>query len=423
MIIKNPKLLEEDYKVDDLLDFSFPIKSFENRLETIEKPSIIGLIGKFGSGKSTMLYQIQKNKNDEELWINFDAWKYPDRKDLWEGFVLDFADQLGERTTTTKKIDGNSSTNDILDVASDITSKLALIPGLSILIEAVQKLIKRSPAKRVFEIQAILTQLVVKIDKPIYVIVEDIDRSGDAGIFFLETFKQFIKTLHSKHQFYIIVPISDVNYNKNTDSYLKTLDYLEVFSPSNLGFEKFVNAVFIDSLFEGDVISQKDGKIKSTGDVRKGQIISFLECLSHTYPDFSIRKLKLILRISVQNFILQSNDGHDPDFRVTLCIEAAKFMKSNNSDDETYFDRFLKNKKVEQSSIFATFIYAMIENRPNFHRLNEINSKIIIQAPVKITFIERQGKNPYIDYPSYPWSYGKFRDDAGIGICTYYLNY
>ena len=87
--IKNEDLLREDSHIDDLLNFTDPINSFSNRLSEISKPSIIALVGRFGSGKSTMLHQIAKEKDEsKEIWIEFDAWKYPDRKDLWEGFIL-----------------------------------------------------------------------------------------------------------------------------------------------------------------------------------------------------------------------------------------------------------------------------------------------------------------------------------------------
>ena len=193
---KNNRILDEDYRVNDLLDFSIVIKDFQDTLDKIQNNAMIGLVGKFGSGKSTMLYQLYKDKKDseKEKWIVFDAWKYPERKDLWEGFVLDIARNLDEKLfkEARKKIEGNSK--------SDIQSLIKVLfrganiflPGASIG-ENFASLFGSSPARRVFEFQDILKELINNANKDVYVIVEDIDRSGDRGIFFLETLKHFIK--------------------------------------------------------------------------------------------------------------------------------------------------------------------------------------------------------------------------------------
>jgi len=421
--IKNPKLLEEDYKVNDLLDFSESVLSFSNRLATIEKSSTIGLIGKFGTGKSTMLYQIQKEREDKELWINFDAWKYPDRKDLWEGFVLDFADQLGKQKEIKKKIDGKSTSSDALDVIGNISDKLSLVPGLSAVITLLNSFLNTSPAKRVFEVQHILSTLISKQGRDIYVVVEDIDRSGDAGLFFLETMKQFISNLEVKNKIIVIIPISDDNYYKNTDSYLKTLDYVEFFTPAFLGLEKFVGAVFDNSLFEGEHRNLRNSQISWTGDARKWQIISYLEKLFESYHYVTIRVIKLILRKANQNYIMQTNDGHQPDFRVTICIESAKYIKKNVTDKLTYFDEFKNEGTVRRDGFFAAFIFSMITNSNGITEVDQNNRKELISSPYPIKFIKRADKASFDDHPSYPWKYGLTSTETGFGICDFYLNY
>src|SRR3989339_941445 len=105
--IKNEKILEEDYKTNDLLNFSEIVNSFRKKLEQISENSIVGLIGKFGTCKSTMLYQLykeQKRETDIERWINFDAWKYPEKKELREGFVLEIARDLDKKLFDTTRI-------------------------------------------------------------------------------------------------------------------------------------------------------------------------------------------------------------------------------------------------------------------------------------------------------------------------------
>ena len=71
-----------------------------------------------------------------------------------------------------------------------------------------------SPAKRVFEFQEILTAIIKSQKKNIFIVIEDIDRSGDSGIFFLETLKHFLRNLEItvKHRVIAIVPIGDKSY-------------------------------------------------------------------------------------------------------------------------------------------------------------------------------------------------------------------
>jgi ATPase subunit of ABC transporter with duplicated ATPase domains len=65
--IKNYDLIREEDHTKDLLDFSKTIKIFSKKLDSIKESSIVGLIGKYGSGKSTMLHQIKNKRQKQEL--------------------------------------------------------------------------------------------------------------------------------------------------------------------------------------------------------------------------------------------------------------------------------------------------------------------------------------------------------------------
>lgn len=82
-----------------------------------------------------------------------------------------------------------------------------------------------SPARRVDEIQGILTDQIKKSNKDLLVVVEDIDRSGDSGVFFLETLKQFISNLKTNNKIVVIVPMSDVSYGYSFFNFLLDRTY------------------------------------------------------------------------------------------------------------------------------------------------------------------------------------------------------
>ena len=54
-----------------------------------------------------MLYQLRKKRKG--VWVEFDSWQYPERKNLWEGLILELASKINKRDITTKKIDGTQS--------------------------------------------------------------------------------------------------------------------------------------------------------------------------------------------------------------------------------------------------------------------------------------------------------------------------
>lgn len=424
--IANDDLIQEDSRVEDLLDFSDSIFDFKKKIESISKPAVVGLVGQFGSGKSTMLYQIQKEYKDQEKWINFDAWKYPGRKDLWEGFVLDFADQVGEKKKVQKKIDGKSAKSQMINIATDVLSAVTdKLPDFNFLDKFVE-IFKASPAKRVFEIQNILTELISMQKKNIYVTIEDIDRSGDAGVYFLETLKQFLKNLNTDKKIVVIVPMGDENYHRNLESYLKSIDYFEFFQPKFNGLEKFVNEIFDSKLFEGENRREADQKIIWTGTNRRGQIISFLEALFENEQKMTIRLLKLILRKANIIYKSQIADNQEPDFRVTICIEASKYFYHNEKESyKTYFDNFKNNKIVSSGTVYSSFLTSMLWNKDSVFKMDyngRGEKKKFLCESHDFKFIERPDNNK-INYPSFPWQFGNFADEKGFGITEFYLNY
>ncbi len=420
-MIKNYDLIQEDCRVDDLLDFSVPIEKFKRTLSSINRSAIVALIGPFGSGKSTMLYQIKKANEDKQLWINFDAWKYPDRKDLWEGFVIDFAEQVGEKEKITGRIDGTNFELKAAESAVDIISPLFLNIPKSIL-GLYKVFVEKSPAKRVFDIQRILCGLINDQDEEVYVILEDIDRSRDAGINFLETLKQFIRDNDLKNKIVAIVPMAECNFNDHKESYYKCIDYFEQFSLSGIGLTKFIESVIEDDLLNGKY-KYSDELTVTTNKDNKMQIVTFFEEVFKSHLSMTIRLLKLIIRNADVHYKSQVIDNHRPDWRVTLCFETAKHLKSSSDRGIAYIDQFKENGYINRESIFASLMCTIINKSNDIYDPHK-NLGQLMDSKFDIKLITRIGPTDYASYPSSPYVYGdRFEGKTGFGVCDFYLNY
>ena len=266
--VSDETLLEETAKVDDLLGLDATVDFYEARIKGIKRSGILAVLGPFGSGKSTVLYQVEKRLEEEVTWINFDAWKYPERKDLWEGFILDFAKQIGDKKKVQSKMDGETKG---LAVGKVLASIVAGLLGLGGIADGVSKLFAQSPATRVFELQELLKQMIEEQGRDTIIVVEDVDRSGQFGLRFLETLREFVHGLPKEHKCLVIAPIGDPEFDKYQDAYHKCIDYFDQFRLREVKLATFVNAVFNPSLFEGEY-KDHNRKVRWTGQNRRGQI-------------------------------------------------------------------------------------------------------------------------------------------------------
>lgn len=357
--IKNEELLLENSNIDDLLNRESEITKFSDKIDEIHWSTIRWIVWQFWIWKSTLINNVKRhrtNKNKNEKRFDFDAWKYPDRKDLREWFVLDFAKQVNEEefNKAKKKIDWeqNKKAKAITKWTWNIISWFWNLLVWNI-ISGLSEFFKTSPARRVFEIQDIFQKLIDKInEKKIIIVVEDIDRSWDAWIFFLETLKQFI----SKNDFWkgilVIMPLWTNEYYKNIDSYLKPIDYFDFFVPWAPKLEKFINKIFID-----EIINDKE---------LKWPLKDFLEWLFIHYPkDINLRKIKLIIRKANQNHIIMCwklKDMFDIDRRINIIFETMKYIEYNESKN-SLFEQLRINKddsSIDKNTIIWSYVYNLV---------------------------------------------------------------
>ena len=412
--IKDNKLLMETPKVRDLFNSKEQINSFSSLLDSIDKSGSFGFVGGFGTGKSTLIENVKQKRIEEkknEMWVEFDAWKFPDRKDLWEGFVLEFARQIDKEVfeEARKKIDGENK-NGTKTLINVLSSGINLFyPGAGI-IKNFSHFFKTSPARRVFEIQEILEKIIKKQKKDIFIIIEDIDRSGDSGIFFLETLKQFFDNINSDNKLVAIVPIANDRFEAKKDSFLKCLNFVEYFDFSDIKLDNFVEEVFEDEFI-------RDPN-------KKSQVVSFLETTFSEYNDMTPRLLKFILRKTNFNFKRQVDDELEPDFRLAIIFEFSKYLKKTERGD-FYFDIFKKDNMITRGNIFSKFLFMISENRIELY---DEYSKKIPDSHLNFKLIKRKpigDRSPLEAFPSTPWiiedHFSKGKDY--FGLCDFYLKY
>lgn len=305
--IKNKNLLIENSNIDDLLDLSAYVNEYYNKIEWYQDKVMIILKWRFWIWKSTFLYHLWKKLEEtkQAKFVEFDAWKFPNREDLWEGFVLELARAIDEDTFSKfiRKIDWKTPTpwvEKFISFTSWIVWKISNFNDF----------LNTSPAKRTFEIQNILTELINTLEEEsLYIVIEDIDRSWDKWIFFLETLNHFIKNTDTDKKIKIIVPISNSSYEKCKPSYHKCFDYIDRYRNPEYKLQKFCDAIFTD-----EVKNSSNYKI----------LVDFLEGLFKYYNEyFTIRDLKLVLRQANENFkSLISSWNKDINYVFCIWVEA-----------------------------------------------------------------------------------------------------
>lgn len=408
--IKDHSLLEERSDVIDSFGFGDYINNLSSKLDKINTPSVIAIIGRYGIGKSTMLHNLKlKRKNTSHLrehWFEFDAWKYPNKKDLWEGFVLDFAESIGKKKQTKNKIEDINPKRFIasallailttmLPFISDfvITNKIPTIIQLLLFIQISLLagfifykcfyFIEKKPATKISDLQDILKNSINRTKKNIIIVVEDIDRAkNEEGVFFLETLSNFIKKeLNHRKNTIIIVPIAKENYtpiHETENKYEKAIDYIEHFNITPKNIENYLT----------QIIKKEYLFVYSNNQILPcAPLLSrFFIHIFNTEKRMSIRIFKKILKNADKNYLAISKMKHKPiipkitqdyfikrensiDYRICLCIETSKFFyTSPTQNHKTFKESFIEQKFIPQQTIYSSFIESILYESDQLYR-------------------------------------------------------
>jgi hypothetical protein len=351
-VIKNHQMLQESYRQKDLFDFTQYADNLDSTLSSNKSPTVTALIGGYGTGK-TVLTNMVHDKHPTVKWLDFDAWKYPDKKNLWEAFILELTEVVdksllpenkrlieGGETKKTKllgffdSIKTHVSTLALLvaiyflstytDKDTDIATQILLgaFAVLAVILAVVKYYDIESDEQaihRVSDYEKIMLKTLSKYRGMLYIVIEDVDRAGDQGRLFLETVSNFFhqESLTNK-KINVIVPMKHgggaaASSEKSVsfyDSCQKSIDNFVYFKPSVKDIEPFLLEVL-------------------SNDYTKQEDLTLLTQLLQPYINdgtINFRRFKRIIRDAVKRHERIGNTKGSSLFMLCVIAETLKYI-------------------------------------------------------------------------------------------------
>ena len=344
------KYFEESYRSEDLLWFNQYVELYKTKLNKIKTSWVVGFIWPFGCGKTTFMNQIKQTDKDN-LRINFEAWKYPNRENLWINFVYEIAKNLWVEKTkeVLQRINGQDH-NLPKAILSDLMKFARLSAFKDFLYHRGQ-----NQLDLVYEIlKELLLELCPRMDWCAYLVVEDIDH---AGVYFLETLNYFLKNIKLWEGLRIIAiaTIGNKEFVNNKESYLKCLDYIHYFPIQEFKSEGMI----------GRFLSLKQNEINYKN------ICDFFNYVWKKFQwYFTPRVFKHIFR---EVFIISQELGikEEKDLCVLFWFVTSKYIFTKQNDiDISYFDKRIMDiwpnldGRIKWRSFLQSFFMATLHRQP-----------------------------------------------------------
>lgn len=316
------------------------VKMRIDRLVKKKKHSIIAYLGPFGVGKSTVLREVQKLTPNYK-WITFEMWRYSNRNELWDAFVIKLAAELTtgkDESEIADEVEGTSlnrlewhlvliwvgcvwfgltalsaiawlSFRDGIGVggqfleaylkyAAPTILPILILVGLGKFLQ-LSFITNKRPLRRVFELESMLLNKVKRMSKPLIVVVEDVDRSSEDGAIFLETLNHFLGELTSKSKpFVVIAPQSTQAFDKYDGNSYKGLETALKIYDEKIYWNSSMSDESITNLYDNLGVDP----------AWKSQITQATQAIVSAHRGvFTIRLLKHALREVVQFSEMNSN--------------------------------------------------------------------------------------------------------------------
>ncbi|MHA3019669.1 KAP family P-loop NTPase fold protein [Mycobacterium sp. BMJ-28] len=174
-------------KNDDLLRRAPVATALAREIRRVDSSEgyVFGVIGPWGSGKTSVLNMMQEELNAEPAYtvVNFNPWMFSGTEQLVEGFFHELSSQLKE--SNREKFGNIAST---IDTYANLFSPLSLVPWVGAWYDRFLKVTKaarqyaESNRSSVNAKRNELRKLLSQLDQPIVITIDDIDRLSSSEI-------------------------------------------------------------------------------------------------------------------------------------------------------------------------------------------------------------------------------------------------
>ncbi|MCE4956046.1 KAP family P-loop NTPase fold protein [Macrococcoides caseolyticum] len=335
--------ISADKPLDEIEKDLFNRKVFSNRIADMLKERnekdclIIGLYGRWGYGKTTILNFIEKNLESEESIIiyKFNPWRYPDEEILIRNFFIDLGEHLDFSIINKREKIGSLIENSIKPLSKMFNAE-KYISGLQVFFKASNLEVLKNNLQKYLQLSK----------KKILIVIDDIDRLEKNEI--LSLFR-LIKLVSDFENIHFLLAM-----DKNIVSSVLNQNYMSDEIYGNNFLEKIVNLPI------------------EIPEIREEQLLQF--CYTELNRIIQVESLDLTdneMNEFTYNFSRYLMHFIDSPRQVLRYINNIKFVASFIKGEVDYSDFFL----IEGVKVFVPQLYDIyISNKILFYNSNYFNS-------------------------------------------------
>lgn len=341
-VFNNLDILREQASDVDYFDYQDEIGRVKKRIEQAvdnKRNTIMAYLGDYGMGKSQVLKVVEKQSDIKKYkWLSFESWRYSSRHDLWQYFTELIAIKLiGNKTTRWFK---NHWMDVVVSAVLAISVYVAFLyqPGSLdawvvryikyaagiVLASVVGYLIAKyihpkTPLTRIEEFEKMLKKAIRKSKKALVIVIEDVDRTGDDGITFMESLSVFLNNNTFKKSVIVIAPQKNTILNPlmPDKSGIRPIENGIKIYDESMYFSVDVNAKAIETFYKNLKFAKDYEQHKLAIEWITNELVYYHYSYRHN-GQLSIRMLKYALR-SVEYFI-EANPNYNPAIAFVIVL-------------------------------------------------------------------------------------------------------
>lgn len=363
-------LLEEKEVNYDLLNRKSIINQLYNTIINCVPVTnfTIGLNGKWGSGKTTIIKNVLRIMNDNNLLkdyviINFDPWRYDDEKVILKAFLNEVLNNIQYTVDQSVK---EILVQNVINIIFD--SKIA---GLGNLLNNELKKINTEP-----EISNVVNNYLLNNDKKMLIIIDNLDRIDPEKAFFLikciDSIIKFKRTINILlYDEDIIDEILNKKFN-NGKKYMNKLVQLKIDVPEvdiytiNNIKEKIANNLLVNGRPFIDFINNEQYEFDNIRELKRyvNSIISsnvYNESILNSDDDSNLKYIKSVCPKLYYEIWENKTYFITYDRRYDYDIYTFDYEKLNN-DTKNFYNKLFENKEYKKYVSILSKMFPCVKN-------------------------------------------------------------